>query len=169
MKTVHNLDSPRGLKYSVGMATRSLADTYVSIPELMRLARGSYKRAIDVQYAARGIDDVPNPGGYILAYLANGEESVPEMIAGLGIRRREYNELVDSLVLRGFITRNIDPKDRTVSFALTERGRAAAEAILEGGRIVDGELERRLSAAGIDGLRRGLLALAEIKQSLPKP
>jgi DNA-binding MarR family transcriptional regulator len=149
------------------MATRSLADTYVSIPELMRLARGSYKRAIDAQYAARGIDDVPNPGGYILAYLAGGEESVPELIEGLGIRKREYNELVDSLVLRGYITRHIGPKDRGVSLALTERGQAAAEAILEGSRFVDEELERRLSAAEMAGLRRGLLALAEIKQSLP--
>jgi hypothetical protein len=49
------------------------------------------------------------------------------------------------------------------------RGRAAAEAIFEGGRVVDEELERRLSPAEIDGLRRGLAALGEIKQSLPKP
>jgi DNA-binding MarR family transcriptional regulator len=151
------------------MPTPSLADTYVSIPELMRLARGSYKRAIDAQYAARGIDDVPNPGGYMIAYLASGEESVPEMIEGLGIRKREYNQFVDSLVLRGFITRDIDPDTGRASFALTERGRAAAEAILEGGRIVDEELERRLSPADIAGLRRGLIALGEIKRSLPEP
>jgi DNA-binding MarR family transcriptional regulator len=150
------------------MPTPSIADTYVSIPELMRLARGSYKRAIDAQYEARGIDDVPNPGGYILAYLANGEEAVPEMIEGLGIRKSEYNQLVDSLVLRGYMTRNIGPNGSRTSFALTERGRAAAEAIFEGGRIVDEELARRLSAAEIAGLRRGLAALGEIKQSLPK-
>jgi DNA-binding MarR family transcriptional regulator len=150
------------------MAPASLADTYFSIPELMRLARGSYKRAIDAQYAARGIDDVPHPGGYLLAYLAGGEESIPEMIEGLGIRKREYNEFVDSLVLRGFITRDIDPSSGGMSFALTERGRAAAEAIFEGVRIVDEELERRLSPAEIVGLRNGLMALGEIKLSLPK-
>ena len=115
-----------------------------------------------------GIDDVPAPGGYILSYLANGEESIPEMIEGLGISKRVYNQLVDSLVLRGFITRHIDPKDSTVSLALTERGRAAGEAIFEGGRMVDEELERRLSPAEIAGLRRGLAVLGEIKQSLPK-
>ena len=150
------------------MAPASLADTYFSIPELMRLARGSYKRAIDAQYADRGLDDVPNPGGYLLSYLANGEESIPEMIEGLGIRKGQYNELVDSLVLRGYITRDIDPGSGRMSFALTERGRAAAEAILEGMRIVDRELERRLSPAEMLGLRRGLIALGEIKLSLPK-
>jgi DNA-binding MarR family transcriptional regulator len=151
------------------MPTRSLAETYVSFGELMRLARGSFKRAIDAQYAARGIDDVPAPGGYVLAYLANGEESIPEMIEGLGIKKDEYHQFMDRLVLRGFITREIGAKDGRVSFALTERGRAAAEAIFEGSRIVNEELERRLTPAEIDGLRHGLLALAEIKQSLPKP
>jgi DNA-binding MarR family transcriptional regulator len=150
-------------------ATRSVADTYVSIAELMRLARGSYKRAIDAEYAVRGIDDVPAPGGYVLAYLANGEESIPEMIEGLGIKKPEYAEFMDRLVLRGFITRDIDPNDGKASFALTERGYAAAEAIFAGGRIVDKQLECKVSADDIDGLRRGLLALAEIKQSLPQP
>lgn len=150
------------------MATRPIADTYTSISELMRVARGSYKRAIDAQYAARGIDDVPHPGGYILAYLANGEEAIPEMIEGLGIRKHEYNHLVDSLVLRGYITRSTGSKGST-GFALTERGNAAAEAICEGSRIVNEALERRLSAAEIEGLRRGLVALGEIKQSLQQP
>jgi DNA-binding MarR family transcriptional regulator len=148
------------------MAAAALAGTYFSIPELMPLARGSYKRAIDAQYAAGGIDDVSPPGGYLLAYLANGEESIAEMIEGLEIRWREYHEFVDSLVLRGFITRDIDPDSGRMSFALTERGRAAAEAIREGARIVDQELERRLSPAELVGLRRGLIALGE-DQAVP--
>lgn len=150
------------------MTARSMAQTYVSIAELMRLARGSYKRAIDVEYAARGIDDVPAPGGYMLAYLANGEESIPEMIEGLGISKRQFSEFSDKLVLRGFTTRAIGPRSGGVSYALTERGRAAADAIFEAGRAVDAELERRLSEAEIAALRKGLLALAEIKRSLPK-
>jgi DNA-binding MarR family transcriptional regulator len=151
------------------MSERSLAETYSSIPELMRLARGSYRRAIDLEYAARGIDDVPAPGGYVLAYLASGEQSIPELIEGLGIRKTEYNRFVDSLVLRGYITRDVDPETGAASFALTERGHAAAEAILEASLAVDRELERRVSAADIAGMRRGLLALAEIKRSMPRP
>ncbi|MGC1909230.1 MAG: hypothetical protein WA809_06490, partial [Candidatus Dormiibacterota bacterium] len=80
----------------------------------------------------------------MLAYLANGEESIPEMIEGLGIKKRESSQFIDRLVLRGFITREIHPKASTVSFTLTERGRAAADAIVEGGRIVDEQLKRRL-------------------------
>lgn len=104
----------------------------------------------------------------MLAYLAKGEESIPEVIEGLGIKKAEYALFMDRLVLRGLITRDIDPNDGKSSFALTERSRAAADAIFAGGRIVDEQLERKVSAADIAGMRPGLLALAEIKQSLPQ-
>jgi DNA-binding MarR family transcriptional regulator len=156
------------MTYAVGMPTRSIADTYFSIPELMRVARGSYKRAADARLAAGGFEDLPTASGYLLAYLANDEESVAQMIEGLGINRREFSQLVDTLVLRGYITRSI-ANDGTVSLALTERGHAAHEASYEGCRDVDDELERRLSEAEMAGLRRGLAVLGEIKQSLPGP
>src|SRR5579875_2691334 len=98
---------------------RSLGETYVSFGELMRLARGSFKRAIDAQYAQRGLEDLPHPGGYVIAYLANGEPDVPGMIEGLGIKKDQYNQFMDRLVLGGFITRDIDPADGSMSLALT--------------------------------------------------
>jgi DNA-binding MarR family transcriptional regulator len=73
------------------------------------------------------------------------------------------------LVLRGYITRNLDPTGQKESLALTERGRAANEASFEGASYVDEELERRLSEAEMAGLRRGLAVLGEIKQSLTGP
>jgi DNA-binding MarR family transcriptional regulator len=151
------------------MPTPSIADTYFSIPELMRVARGSYKRAVDVQLAAGGFEDLPTSSGYLLAYLVDDDGSIPERIEGLGIKQREFRQLVDTLVLRGYITREIDPADGTVSLALTERGRAANEATFEGCNFVDKELERRLSDVEMAGLRRGLAALGEIKQSLTGP
>jgi DNA-binding MarR family transcriptional regulator len=157
------------MTYLDGMSPRSIADTYRSIPELMRVARGSYKRAADAQLAASGFEDLPTASGYPLGYLANDEQSIAELIDGLGIKKREFSELADTLVLRGYITRAIDPNEGTVSFGLTERGRAANEANYEGCRFVDEELERRLSEAELAGLRRGLAVLGEIKQSLPGP
>src|ERR1700678_1772674 len=104
------------------MPITSIADTYFSIPELMRIARGSYKRAADAQLAAGGFEDLPTASGYVLAYIADDEESIAEMIEGLGIKKREFSQLLDALLLRGYITRSIDPKDGTVALALTERG-----------------------------------------------
>lgn len=151
------------------MPSSSIADTYFAIPELMRVARGTYKRAVDIQLAAGGLEDLPTASGYLLAYLANGEEAIPERIEGLGIKKGEFRRLVDTLVLRGYITRTLDPTGREESFALTERGRAANEASFEGASYVDRELERRLSEVEMAGLRRGLAVLGEIKQSLTGP
>jgi DNA-binding MarR family transcriptional regulator len=150
------------------MPTPSIADTYFSIPELMRVARGTYKRAIDVQLSDGGFEDLPTTSGYLLGYLANDEDSIPERIEGLGIRKREFRQLVDTLVLRGYITRNVGP-GQDESFAPTERGRAANEASFVGASYVDEELKRRLSDAEMAGLRRGLAVLGEIKQSLTGP
>jgi DNA-binding MarR family transcriptional regulator len=151
------------------MATPSISEIYFSIPELMRVARGTYKRSVDVELAAGGLEDLPTASGYLLGYLAGGDESIPEKVEGLGMKKREFSQLVDTLVLRGFITREIDADAGTVSLALTERGHAANEASFEGCRHVDEELERRLSEAEMAGLRRGLAVLGEIKRSLPGP
>ena len=151
------------------MTTPSIADTYFSIPELMRVARGSYKRAVDVELAGGGLEDLPTGSGYLLAYLVSEEESIAEKIEGLGIKRREFRQLTDTLVVRGYITREIDPANGSVTLALTERGRAASEATTAGVSFVDQELERRLTEAEMAGLRRGLAVLGEIKQSLAGP
>jgi DNA-binding MarR family transcriptional regulator len=168
-QTVYFIDSLRSATYDLDMSTPSIADTYLSIPELMRVARGSYKRAADIELAAGGFEDLPTASGYLLGYIAGGEESIQEKIEGLGIKRREFRQLVDTLVLRGYITRTNDPTGDTWSFALTERGHAANEANYEGARSVDEELERRLSEAEMAGLRRGLAVLGEIKRSLTGP
>ncbi len=151
------------------MPTPSLADTYVSIPELMRVARGAYKRAVDIQLAAGGLEDLPTTSGYLLGYLAGEDESIPEKIEGLGIKQREFRQLVDTLVLRGYVAREIDPADGRVSLALTERGHAANEATFAGCNYVDQELERRLPESEMAALRRGLAVLGEIKRSLTGP
>lgn len=151
------------------MSSPAIADTYFSIPELMRVARGSYKRAVDIRLADGGFEDLPTTSGYLLSYLDNGEESIPELIEGLGIKPRDFRQLVDTLVLRGYLTRTADPAGQGESLVLTERGRAANQASYEGCQHVDRELERRLSEAELAGLRRALAVLGEIKRSLPGP
>jgi DNA-binding MarR family transcriptional regulator len=151
------------------MATPSIADTYFSIPELMRVARGAYKRAVDVRLSEGGMEDLPTSSGYLLAYLADNDEAIPEKIEGLGIKQRSLRQLVDTLVLRGYLARDIDPTDGTASLTLTERGRAANDASFEGCNFVDRALESRLSETEMSGLRRGLIALGEIKQSINGP
>lgn len=151
--------------YRRPMAAR-VADTRLSIPELMRLARGSYKRAADVELARRDMTDLPRNAGFVLAYLANGDDSVEQMVRRLGVSKQAFSQLVDVLVSRGYLTREVHAEDRRrMSLGLTDRGSLAAEAIRVGVQTIDDELEQRLTKAQLAGLRRGLAVLAELKES----
>jgi DNA-binding MarR family transcriptional regulator len=145
--------------------TSEPAGDEVPIPALMRSARGSYAQSIRASLAAEGISDIPRNGSFVLVSLANGEEPVAGMIRELGVTKQAASQLIDTLVLRGYLTRDIDPADRRrVTIDLTDRGHAAAAAIYAGTVAIDAELAGMLSPAEMTGLRAGLAALGQIKE-----
>lgn len=148
------------------MSAESPAYIDASIPELMRIARGSYRQAIDKQLSKRGINDLPRNGAFALGRLARGTESIDELIDGLGVTRQSFSELVDVLVTKGYVSRETHPDDRRrMRLVLTERGEVAAKAIVAGTRVVDRQLASRLTDSELAGLRRGLAVLGEIKSN----
>jgi DNA-binding MarR family transcriptional regulator len=138
------------------------------IPELMWGARGSYGDASRRALTAAGCDDIPQNGGFVLAALdAQGSEftSQADAVAFLRRSKQRSSQLIDTLVLRGYIERRIDPDDRRrMTVRLTDRGRAAAAAIQAAVDAVDAELERRLTGEQLHGLRAGLAALHDIRE-----
>jgi DNA-binding MarR family transcriptional regulator len=137
------------------------------IPALMHFARGSYGDAARHALAAAGYDDLPRNGGMVLAGLDSPEPGFvrqADAVATLRRSKQRSSQLVDTLVLRGYVERTIDPDDRRrMSVRLTDRGRGAAAAIQEAVDAVDAELERRITAEQMRGLRAGLAALGEIR------
>jgi DNA-binding MarR family transcriptional regulator len=137
----------------------------IVIPALLRAARGSYSRAISESLAEAGFDDLPQNGPFVLGGMANFGGSAADMISGLGVSKQAASQLIDTLVVRGYLTREINPEDRRrMTIELTERGRSAAAATRSAVEAVDAELAGRISPAELAGLRAGLTALAEIKQ-----
>jgi DNA-binding MarR family transcriptional regulator len=140
-------------------------DEEIVIPALLRAARGSYGRAIAEGLAAAGFDDLPRNGPFVLGGMANFGGSAADMISGLEVTKQAASQLIDTLVVRGYLTREVNPEDRRrMTIELTERGRAAAAAVRAAVETVDAELAERISPAELAGLRAGLTALAEIKQ-----
>lgn len=136
------------------------------IPGLLRAARGAYGHAIQARLAAAGLDDLPRNGPFVLGGMVNGGGAAGDLVRQLGVSKQAASQLVDVLVLRGYLDRQIDPDDRRrMTIALTERGRAAAAAVRAGVEEVDGELALRLSAAQLAGLRAGLEALCAIREA----
>ncbi|HEX3823414.1 MAG TPA: MarR family transcriptional regulator [Mycobacteriales bacterium] len=149
------------------MPTTANLDETIPMPALMRAARGSYAQSIRVHLEARGIDDLPRNGPFVLGGIANHGGSAGDLIAGLDVTKQAASQLIDTLVVRGYLSREADPADRRrQTIGLTERGREAARAIRAGIEDVDTELARLVSPAELVGLRAGLTALAEIKDRM---
>jgi DNA-binding MarR family transcriptional regulator len=141
------------------------ADNEVSIPALIRAARGSYAQAIGVRLAAIDCDDLPRNGPFVLGGMARWGGSAADMISGLGVTKQAASQLIDTLVLRGYLIRETDPSDRRrMVITLTDRGRAAAQAVVTGIDDIDAELATMISPAELAGLRTALSALSEIKE-----
>ena len=135
------------------------------IPALMRAARGSYAKAIAAELVEAGFDDLPRNGPFVLGGMASQGESAVDMIRGLGVSRQAASQLIDTLVVRGYLAREMNNDDRRrLDITLTERGRAAAAVIRAAVVRVDAELTGMLSATELAGLRAGLRALATIKE-----
>jgi DNA-binding MarR family transcriptional regulator len=136
-----------------------------NIPALLRAARGSYAHAIVASLDAAGCDDLPQNAPYVLGGMANRQASAVDMIRGLGVTRQAASQLIDTLVVRGYLTREVNPADRRrLNIELTDRGRAAAAATLAAIARVDAELAATITPDELAGLRAGLLALAEIRE-----
>jgi DNA-binding MarR family transcriptional regulator len=141
----------------------------LSVPGLMRRARGSYGNVVQELLADAGCDDVPRNGAFVIGGL---DRTLPrpepmgqaEAVMWLGVSRQASSQLIDTLVLRGYLEREPDPGDRRrMLVRLTERGCVAAVAVKTAVERIDAELAQRLSDAELRGLRKGLAALAEIK------
>jgi DNA-binding MarR family transcriptional regulator len=137
----------------------------VAFPALLRAARGAYADEIRRELAAAGFDDLPRNGPFVLGGMANHGAPAGDLVRRLGVSKQAASQLVDTLVLRGYLERHANPEDRRrLLIELTERGRAAANAVRKGVEAVDDELARRLSGAELAGFAAGLVALAEIRE-----
>jgi DNA-binding MarR family transcriptional regulator len=139
----------------------------IPITALLRAARGSYGHSIRVSLATAEFEDLPRNGAYVLGGMANHGGTAGGLVRGLGVSKQAASQLIDTLVLRGYLERLTNVEDRRrMSIELTERGRAAAAAVREGVVAVDEELAALISPLELAGLRAGLVALCDIRDRM---
>jgi DNA-binding MarR family transcriptional regulator len=138
-----------------------------SIPALLRAARGAYGHAVSARLVAAEFDDMPGNGPYVLGGMANHGGSAGDLIRQLGVTKQAASQLIDTLVIRGYLERQVNPEDRRrMTITLTDRGRAAAAIVRAGVEAVDAELSGLVTPAGVAGLRAGLAALCQIRERM---
>jgi DNA-binding MarR family transcriptional regulator len=144
------------------------ADT-VSMPALLRHAREAYSASMRSALDAAGYDDIPKNGLYVIGGLARaaGAHPLSQLIEELRLSKQAAGQLVDILVMRGYLKRDVDHEDRRrLKIGLTERGRAAAQVLHAAGVTVDEELISRVGPKDIEIARRILFALVDIGRKM---
>jgi DNA-binding MarR family transcriptional regulator len=128
---------------------------------LLRAAWLARATAVRQALAGAGFDDMPRNGGYVLSAVAAAEVPLSAVISQLGMSKQAAGQLVDTLVLRGYLDRSVDPADRRrLVVAPTGRGEAAAAVIRAAATSLDAALEAQVGAAQLAHARTVLAALA---------
>ncbi|HEX3874650.1 MAG TPA: MarR family transcriptional regulator [Solirubrobacteraceae bacterium] len=131
-----------------------------SLPALLRSARAVYGSAIRDALTAAGCDDVPRNGSFVIASITRTGAPLSEIIEWLGVSKQAAGQLVDTLVIRGYLDRAVDPGDRRrLTITVTERGESAAAAIRSAVDAVDAALTAHVGPEHIAHTRATLASL----------
>jgi DNA-binding MarR family transcriptional regulator len=134
----------------------------LTFPALLRGARQTYGSAITAALSGAGFDDVPRNGAYVIGGIAGTGAALGEIITRLGVSKQAAGQLVDTLVVRGYLARAVDPEDRRrLTVTLTSRGQAAAQVIRSAVDLLDADLLRRVGPESVAVARTVLAALME--------
>jgi DNA-binding MarR family transcriptional regulator len=135
------------------------------MPALLRHARTTYGAAMRAALDAAGYEDVPRNGLYVIGGLALEAGAVPlaVLIRQLRVSKQAAGQLVDALVVRGYLERAADAHDRRrLTVNLTERGRAAARVQKAARSEIDAALVARVGAGAVRQTRITLAALIDM-------
>ena len=122
---------------------------------LLGMAYGAFVDDMREDLARRGFSDLGPSYGYVFRVLSDGDRSLSELAALLGMTLPGAGKIGDEMEARGYVERHADRSDRRVKrLRLSARGRAALRAA----RAFHRRFERRLPDA--PALRAALEAIA---------
>jgi DNA-binding MarR family transcriptional regulator len=133
------------------------------LPALLRGAHRTYGEAVRHAVTDAGFDDLPKNGPYVVGAIAHAGLPLSQIIVHLGLSKQAAGQLVDTLVSRGYLDRQVDTVDRRrLSISLTPRGAKAAAAARGAIDRVDAELVARAGRKNVEVMRRTLAVVMEI-------
>lgn len=146
-----------------GMATDPRLAPEVVLPVLLRPGRSVYGLFIRDALVEAGFTDMPSNGSYVLGLLEPEGAALSDVIADTGVSKQTASQLVDTLVIRGYVERSVDPDDRRrVLLTLTERGRAASEVVFGTVEQIDARLVAVVGAERMAHTKETLAALVDL-------
>jgi len=109
---------------------------------------------------------MPRRGSFVVGGIArNGAVGQQRLEADMGVSKQAASQLIDTLVLRGYVERRPDAEDRRRTIiTLTARGDEAAAAIRGAVERIDELLADEVGPADIAVARRTLGFLADLDE-----
>lgn len=137
-------------------------DDEIAMPALLRAARRAYGAVIREALSGAGFDDIPKNGIFVLGAIARVGAPLSGIIGYLGVSKQAGGQLVDTLVVRGYLERETDATDRRrLTVKLSERGREVARITRAAIERTDAMLLERVGHERIAHTRATLMALIE--------
>jgi DNA-binding MarR family transcriptional regulator len=135
----------------------------ISLAALMRAARETYALAIRGPLAEGGFDDIPRDGVFAMSALSQSDVSAGDLGRWLGVSKQAVSQLLDTLVLRGYVDRSIDSADRRrMRLTLTARGAKVAGVCREAVDTVDRLIVETVGSRYVEHTRATLTAIMEL-------
>jgi DNA-binding MarR family transcriptional regulator len=135
------------------------------LPVLLAEARRTYGSAIRSALVSAGFEDMPRTGARVVGGIARAGSNLTDFARQLGISKQGASQLIDTLVVRGYVERLPDSSDRRrMTVGLTDRGRAAAAEIRGAVEGVDSALADEVGTEEVARTRAVLGALVTIRR-----
>ena len=117
--------------------------------------------AIQQGLQRRGFDDLRPVHGFAFARISGARTTTSDLASHLGVSKQAAAQMVEHLVLRGYLRREADPVDgRARMLVLTERGHACTVAADQAAGDVVEQWRDQLPAEQFQQLQDGLVTLA---------
>jgi DNA-binding MarR family transcriptional regulator len=129
---------------------------------LMRRVEETVRTRVYARMAEAGFPDIRPAHSSLLRNLAEHGSRVSELAERAQITKQSMGYLADSLAAAGYVTLEVDPTDRRAKqVRLTEKGRAASEALVRLSAEIEQEFAGLIGQAEMALLRRLLEQLSD--------
>jgi DNA-binding MarR family transcriptional regulator len=128
---------------------------------LLRRIEETVRARVYARMAEAGFPDVRPAHSSLFRNIAEGGSGVSELAERAQMTKQSMAYLANSLAAAGYVTQEPDTTDRRAKrVRLTEKGRAAGEAMVRLSAEIEGEFARLIGQAEMAQLRRLLEQLA---------
>lgn len=150
--------------------TQTADDGEPDLGVLLALAFQQFVRAMHVDLAGRGYDDLGSSDGFVFRALAREPMTVSALAVRLDITKQGAGQIIDDMERRGYVVRTPHPGDaRARLVALSARGQAALRAARAFHRRREAQLTEQHGVRAVRSLRELLTDLSGGSAELADP